>query len=411
MARRIVHRIQAKSAPQRRVQCDPTSTPSSARVSHSQAVGPTTVTLSPPGSASGEAEFRRSVAQFVDAAAGGPGDVLSAFGMPRGAAGRSRDGAPPSTVFRVLEAQRASGRNISAVADRVAAVRWNARLAPSSLLSYASHLRMVEWGCRVFGIDPSCPDIIGIRRIAACVNNHSTLSCWLTAWKSALEALGHPWPGDDDPILRGIRRGTRRLQVPRMPRHRVRRKLLRQLLGTAVLKRSQDWQRWTFLAAIAHSFALRMPSELFSQFSIGKLRRSYEGWEYGPIKRKLRLDWQFVKSFCCCATAPLLCVCAWHRLWPELDHSRPLGGNQATKWTANLRTLLVELGIPDAQEYHGHDIRRGAAVDIFSERGVAAMLQHCNWRTLGSAAPYVPADEVQAGLVAQGFADESEPES
>ena len=97
-----------------------------------------------------------------------------------------------------------------------------------------------------------------------------------------------------------------------------------------------------------------------------------------------------------------------HRVWPELDHSKHLGGFNATKWTAGLRALHNELGVPNALDYHGHDIRRGAAIDIFSEREVAAMLQHSNWRSLGSANPYVPPDEIQAGLIAQGFADESE---
>ena len=71
----------------------------------------------------------------------------------------------------------------------------------SSLRSYASHLHMIAWGCRVFGIDPCCPDTLGIRRIAAGVNNCNTLTGWLSAWKTALEALGQPWPGDVDPVL------------------------------------------------------------------------------------------------------------------------------------------------------------------------------------------------------------------
>ena len=119
------------------------------------------------------------------------------------------------------------------------------------------------------------------------------------------------------------------------------------------------------------------------QFSSDKLRQRYEGWEYGPIKRKMRLVFQFVKSFCFCPSDPLLCLCSWHRIWPELDHSKLLGGFNATKWTAGLRALLKELADPNALDFHGHDIRRGAAIDIFSERGVAAMLQHCNWRSLG----------------------------
>ena len=216
-------------------------------------------------------------------------------------------------------------------------------------------------------------------------------------------ALGQPWPGDVDPVLQGIRRGTRRLQVLRMPRQRVRRRLLRRLLVCAIQKHDPDWTWWAFFGIIAHSFALRMPSELFAQFSFG--------CEYGPIKRKMRLDFQFVKSLCFCLTDPLLCLCSCHRVWSELDHSKHLGGFNATKWTAGLRALLNELEVPNALDYHGHDIRRVAAIDIFSERGVAAMLQHCNWQSLGSANPYVPPDEIQAGLIAQGFADESEPDS
>ena len=125
----------------------------------------------------------------------------------------------------------------------------------------------------------------------------------------------------------------------------------------------------------------------------------------------MRLDFQFVKSFCFCPSDPLLCLCSWHRVWPELGRSKHLGGFNATKWTAGLRTLLNELGVPNALDFHGHDIRRGAAIDIFSERCVAAMLQHCNWQSLGSVNPYVPSDEILAGLIAQGFADESEPDS
>ena len=123
---------------------------------------------------------------------GGPGGVLSAFGLPRGASGRSRDGAPPTVIFRSLDQLRSNGRQLATVVDRVAAVRWNARMESSFLRSYASHLRMIAWRCRVFGIDLCRPDILGIRRTAACVNNYNTLTGWLSAWKAAQEALGQP---------------------------------------------------------------------------------------------------------------------------------------------------------------------------------------------------------------------------
>ena len=84
------------------------------------------------------------------------------------------------------------------------------------------------------------------------------------AWNAALEALGQPSPGDVDPVLRGIRRGTRRLQVPRVPRQRVCRRLLRRLLVCAIQKNDPGWSWWAFLGIIAHSIALRMPSELIN---------------------------------------------------------------------------------------------------------------------------------------------------
>ena len=333
MVRKIMHRISAGPASQRDVRHQSHFSPNSAWASRCPAAI---------GSFQAEVardDFLRITNQFADAGAGGPGDVLSAFGLPRGASGRSRDGAPPTVIFRSLEQLRSIGRQLATVVDRVAAVRWNARMESSSLRSSASHLRMIAWVCRVFGIDPCRPDMLGIRRIATCVNNYNTLTGWLSAWKAAIEALVQPWPGDVDPVLRGIPRGTRRLQVPRMPRQRVRRRLLRRLLVCAIQKNDPG-----FLVIIAHSFAPRMPSELFAQFSFEKLHRRYEGWEYGPIKRKMRLDLQFVKSFCFCSTDPFLCLCSWHRVWPGLDHSKQLGGFSATKWTAGLRALLNELG-------------------------------------------------------------------
>ena len=141
-------------------------------------------------------------------------------------------------------------RQLARVVDRVAAVRWNARMESSSLRSFASHLRMIAWGCRVFGIDPCRPDMLSIRRIAACVNNYYTSAGQLSAWKAALEALGQPWPGDNDPVLGGIRRGTRRLQLPRMPRQRVRRRLLRRLLVCAIQKHAPGWTWWAFSGSL-----------------------------------------------------------------------------------------------------------------------------------------------------------------
>ena len=347
--------------------------------------------------------------RFTLSAAGSPADMGSALGIAGGKARCSRY-APPSTVFRHLQEHLIGGGSVGRLADAVAAARWQAKLAASSSLAYASHLRMIGWGCQIFAIDPLRPGIVGIRRIAACVNNASTLSCWLSAWKCALEAAGEDWPGDSDPILKGIRRGTLKLQAPRYPRRRIRRPLVRRLLRLALSKSAAKWHWWAFLAIMAHAFALRMPSELFSQFQIDKLAFGNSAWRYGPIRRKHRHDWQFAHSFCLCAQDKFLCICSWKAVWAELDHTLRWGGFTPSSWTGSLRELLKELGVADSASYFGHDIRRGAAMDVFSEKGVTAMLGHCNWRSLGGAAPYVSTDEVQAGLLAQGLADESDPE-
>ena len=74
-------------------------------------------------------------------------------------------------------------------------------------------------------------------------------------------------------------------------------------------------------------------------------------------------------------------------------HSR-LGGNTPNTWLRELRCLLAEEGVANPEEWRGHDIRRGAAADVFAASGVKAMLTRAGWRSLRSAAPYVPRSEV-----------------
>ena len=69
--------------------------------------------------------------------------------------------------------------------------------------------------------------------------------------------------------------------------------------------------------------------------------------------------------------------------------------------------MLIDMGIIDAQRWFGHDVRRGAAADVFAASGVDAMLQQGGWRSLGGARPYVGRDEVSAGYLAQACIDDS----
>ena len=91
----------------------------------------------------------------------------------------------------------------------------------------------------------------------------------------------------------------------------------------------------------------------------------YEGWEYGPDQAtKMRLDLQFVKSFCFCFADPFFVSLLMASLFGRNFTRSSFGGFSATKWTAGLRALN-ELGVPNALDCHGHDIRRGAAIRYF----------------------------------------------
>ena len=116
------------------------------------------------------------IVQFDVAGALGARRCALSFCFPRGASGRSCDGAPPTVNIRILEQLSSSGRQLAAIVDKISE---HAGVESSSLRSYASHLRMFPWECKVFGIDPSRPDIVGIRRISVCVNNYSTLAGWV----------------------------------------------------------------------------------------------------------------------------------------------------------------------------------------------------------------------------------------
>ena len=87
-------------------------------------------------------------------------------------------------------------------------------------------------------------------------------------------------------------------------------------------------------------------------------------------------------------------------------HAR-LGGYSPSSWTAQLRSFLASLGVPNPEQWFGHDVRRGAASDVFEASGVHAMLTRGGWKSLASARPYVPSEDIAGGLLAQGVIDDS----
>ena len=97
--------------------------------------------------------------------------------------------------------------------------------------------------------------------------------------------------------------------------------------------------------------------------------------------------------------------------WSGTQGPAGYGGYCPSSWTATLRTLLAAEGVQAPQDWFGHDVRRGAAADVFATSGTDAVLLRGGWRSLAATRPYVPGDEVSAGLLAQGLADDSTPEN
>lgn len=318
---------------------------------------------------------------------------------------------PPRTVLQAMADAKSRGVDIGPLLDGAVESRFMSKIVPSSAMTYASHLRMIAWASELLEVVPLGCSVAHIRRVIAVCFNSSTQRGWLSAWAMAHQLAGMPWQGDGDVILKGIRTGTYKSRAPRMPRNKINRPVVLKLLREAG-KRRRFW--WSAILALAYSFLLRMPSELFRQFDIKLLAADGGKFTYGPIRRKQRQDWCFITSFCCCEHSELLCMHTWLPVLTELTRepgSKRLGGYNPSSWTAELRQLLQAVGVADPQAWFGHDVRRGAAADVFAASGVDAMLARGGWRSLPAARPYVPSDEIAGGLLAQGVIDDSSPEN
>jgi hypothetical protein len=357
------------------------------------------------------ATFWNVVAAFERSTHTGAVDVLTALGRDRQCSTSHKDGAPPRAVLEALTQAKNAGMNVQALTDGIVERGSMRKITCSSAQTYASHLRMVAWASEVFGEPPLGCSVAHIRRVAAVCNCAATQRGWLSAWAMAHEAAQLPWPGDGDVLLRGLRRGTVKCRIPRHPRRRVDMHMVKRLLRRA-LQRQSAW--WAVILVLSYTFLLRMPSELFKQYRRSLLVESSGRFTYGPIRRKQRLDWCTAFAFCTCERARHLCLHVWLSVLDELEAApgaARLGGYSPQSWTQELRGMLAAEGVQDTIEWHGHDVRRGAAADVLAASGVDAMLARGGWRSLGGARPYVPRDEVSAGFLAQGLVDDSDPEN
>ena len=169
-------------------------------------------------------------------------DMMTALSRDRRCSFRHPDGAPPREVLQAMAEARAQGADLLRLADTVVESRFLCKTVPSTLVTYASHLRMVAWASELLGEPPLGCSVQHIRRVAAVCACASTQHGWLSAWALAHQVAGVPWQGDQDVILKGIRLGTSKCRTPRLLRQKVDRRLLRRLLRHALAHRGASSQ-------------------------------------------------------------------------------------------------------------------------------------------------------------------------
>ena len=128
-------------------------------------------------------------------------------------AGRSFAGPTPTQEIQLLAELTASGACVEQLLEDITLARARAALATSTNSSYASHRRMISWACSVLGEMPIPASLDLILRVSALVNNHNTLRVWLAAWRDWHIQEREQWPGDQNPFLRRVRKGTERLNM------------------------------------------------------------------------------------------------------------------------------------------------------------------------------------------------------
>ena len=128
-------------------------------------------------------------------------------------AGRSFAGPTPTQEIQLLAELTASGACVEQLLEDITLARARAALATSTNSSYASHRRMISWACSVLGEMPIPASLDLILRVSALVNNHNTLGVWLAAWRDWHIQEREQWPGDQNPFLRRVRKGTERLNM------------------------------------------------------------------------------------------------------------------------------------------------------------------------------------------------------
>jgi hypothetical protein len=241
------------------------------------------------------------------------------------------------------------------------------------------------------------------------------------------------WVGDQNPLLRQIRKGTERLAPKAPPRGRVRLSLWRQVLHLAATKGLIEFGT---LCNLAYIFAARVPSELLHQCRWSKLDLTRTQLTYNSVVRKGKPRPSTLVRWCVCGKDELLCWHTWLGALKEQQSSNNFSESQllfsmsARSVSNTLQSLLLECGFTaeEAAKYTTHAFRRGAGVDVLEAEdlpcsflagrrwhkagayGLSGMLNMGEWASRASATHYASADEQACAGMAFNILQESDDE-
>ena len=173
-----------------------------------------------------------------------------------------RGGPRPTTSIQFLESLSSQGIDARPYCDAVADARASHAVAPSTAITYDSHMRQIGRACKALGEVALPANLDTIRRVTSVVGHPDTLRGRLAAWRRLHCFARLPWAGDHDVFLLAVWMDLKKRLGPVPPRMRCRRPLLRLLLAAAV--KFEAWEAGAF-AALAYTFGLRAPSELVRQ--------------------------------------------------------------------------------------------------------------------------------------------------
>ena len=224
---------------------------------------------------------------------------------------------------------------------------------------------------------PSIDDVLAWANIFSCIG---TFGQYLTQLRNACHAMGYqPPPACHPAISKAFVAIQKRQFHESKPKYFVRRWILANLVG--MVRTGQEQLSYAMLWLMAYSFLLRLPSEALQACKAEQDDVRYQSmqtlvWkdERGVcIRIKSRKNMPrgsgVIYRTCTCMTAKTdfsNATCPVHMLWDKFLVKLAPGSQPWKRVTPQmardrLRRSLSILGIPEAENYGTHDLRRGHA--------------------------------------------------